>query len=184
MYEKAETPPDRNVPAGTVDGDETSQMVVARVPQGYDTRIVVRLVPGRDIRVNPFDIGCQPRQGAPRRDAEAVPLPEDLVHKLRDANKRVVEWLAQDDANARHFMARPVEALLKAGVELTRADQKALERAHQTVRETAVIAPGVRVTRFGATAHPKGRVGGPKSAPPKSGDKHDGDCGCDSQGKE
>jgi len=162
---------------------ERADVVVVKMPQGYDARIVIRFVPGRDIRVTPALRGCQPRQGAPRRDAEPVPLPEGLAGKLREVNAKVVAWLARDDANPRLFLTRPVEALMKAGVELTRAEQKALTRAHGAVRETTVVPPGVRVAELSASANPRGRVGETKPTP-RTADGNDSDCGCGPTGKD
>jgi len=86
-------------------------------------------------------------------------LPRDLVDKLKKADKTVIAWLAKDEANARLFMARPAEALAKAGIDLTRADQKAIDRTHREVREVAVVGPGVKVASFTATAFPRGQIG-------------------------
>lgn len=137
---------------------DRGEMIVAKVPQGYETNINVRLVPGRDVEFTAIK-GCRPREGAPRRDAEPLDLPPDLIAKLKNADKTVVAWLAQDEANARLFMARPAEALVKAGVDLTRADQKALDRTHREVGQAAVVGPGVKVASFTATAFPQGHIG-------------------------
>ena len=156
-----------------------SDAVVVQVPQGYDARINIRVVPGRDFQINPARLGCRPRQGASRRDAEPLDLPESLVAKFKAANKKIMGWLAQDAANARLFLAQPVEAMLKAGVDLTRAEQKTLNRAHRMVREAAVIAPGVNIENLGVTAHPTGRIGAVRPKP-KAKDGRDSDCGCGS----
>ncbi|HEX9945643.1 MAG TPA: hypothetical protein VGG03_26835 [Thermoanaerobaculia bacterium] len=161
----------------------TNEMIVARVPQGYDTNINIRFVPGRDIQWTPHALGCRPRQGAPRRDAEPVALPESLAEKLKGANKKVIDWLAQDAANAQLFLARPVEALIKAGVDLSRSEQKALDRTHRAVGEASVIAPGVKVANLSASAYPTGRVGTLKPGP-KMKDGRTNDCGCGPKGKE
>lgn len=180
--------PATRVPAADVSAKR--EMVVAKVPQGFDARINIRLTPARDIRISPDLLGCQPRQGAPRRDTDIVPLPDDLPKKFLDANRHVLDWLAQSPANAKLFVERPVEALLKAGVNLTRAEQKALERASHDVGETRLAAPGVKVVELSVTTHAAGRVGSikptSKSSPPESRpkgpssrpDRSDPDCGC------
>jgi hypothetical protein len=147
------------------------------MPQGFDTRINVRIVPGRDIAVGHATMKCQPRTGAPRHDADLVPLPPTLIHKLQEGNKRVMEWLANDSKNAQMFMSQPVQALLKAGIELTRAEQKLLATCHAGVRDAAIVGPGVRVERFDTAVHPKGRVGEIKGSPTQA-DVQDHDCGC------
>jgi hypothetical protein len=134
-------------------------MIVGKVPQGYETNINVRLVPGRDFDITVILKGCRPRKGAPRRDVEPLDLPPDLLDKLKNANKDVIAWLAKDEANARLFVARPAEALVKAGVKLSRVDQKAIERTHSEVREATVIAPGVNVAGFAVAAFPRGQIG-------------------------
>lgn len=160
-----------------VDVGDQSEMIVAKVPQGYETNINVRLVPGRDFEITTILKGCRPRKGAPRRDAAPLNLPPDLIDKLKNADKTVVAWLALSEANARLFMVRPAEALVKAGVNLTRADQKAIERTHHEVREVTVVAPGVKVAEFTVAAFPRGQVGKIKPST-KPQDKRDSNIGC------
>ncbi|MEK6375579.1 MAG: hypothetical protein AABO58_23115 [Acidobacteriota bacterium] len=157
------------------------EAVIAKVPQGYDAKINIRFVPGRDIPIVPLERHCRARQGAPRRDAPTVALPPDLVRKLSDADKKVTQWLSKDAANAQLFLVRPVEALLRAGVDLTRAEQKVLDRSHRAASEERVIAPGVKVAQLSVTASTKGRVGDPRPRPKKN--HEDGDCGCGESGK-
>lgn len=160
-----------------VDASNRSEMIVAKVPQGYETNINVRLVPGRDFDITTILKGCRPRKGAPRRDAEPLDLPPDLINKLKNADEAVVAWLAQDEANARLFMARPAEALLKAGVNLTRQDQKAIERTNREVREATVVGPGVEVAELTVAAFQRGRIGKIKPGA-KPQDKLDSNNGC------
>ncbi|HZI67103.1 MAG TPA: hypothetical protein VFF17_11110 [Thermoanaerobaculia bacterium] len=168
--------------AGKVGADAGGEMVVAKVPQGFETRINIRLVPGRDVRFPPEIFGCRPRQGAPRRETEPLPLPGGLADRFKDVNKKVIEWLAREPANARLFLERPVEALLKAGVELTRAEQKALARSRSAASDSMVVPPGVNVVGLTVSAYPKGRVGGLKRGPrPKK--EHDA-AECEPTGKE
>lgn len=159
MQEKSEVRRVASDCAKKTDASNQGEMIVVKVPQGYETNINLRLVPGRDVEIVPTREECRPRKGAPRRDAEPLDLPPDLVVKLKDADKAVVAWLAEDGANARLFVARPAEALLKAGVDLTRADQKAIDRTHREVAQAAVVGPGVKVVSFTATAFPRGHIG-------------------------
>lgn len=177
MQKTSDVRPVPSVSAIGVDASDHSEMIVAKVPQGYETNINVRLVPGRDVDITTVPTRCQPRKGAPRREAEPLDLPPDLIDKLKHADKAVVAWLAQDEANAKLFMARPAEALLKAGVNLTRADQKAIERTHREVREATVVGPGVNVTEFTVAAFPRGRIGKIKPGA-KPQDKPDSNIGC------
>lgn len=152
--------------------------VVATIQQGYETRLNVRLVRGREADIAVLARGCRPRQGAPRRDADPVALPPMLVDKLRAADAQVVAWLAKDSANAQRFFAEPVAALLDAGVELDRTEQKHLARAHGAVREASVVAPGVRVARLDVAAHRTARVGDVlKPSRPQPGRDDDTGCG-------
>lgn len=182
MQERApsnSTVSDSAVDMGT---DNRNAIAVVKVPQGYDTRINVRLVPGRNIQFTPDVLGCQPRQGAPRRAAEPAALPERLADKIRDANKQVIDWLAKDTGNAQLFLTHPVEALIKAGVDLTRTEQKALNRTHRAVIDATVIAPGVKVAAFTVSAFRTGRVGNLKPGPRRA-DSREDDRGNASQGK-
>ncbi len=160
---------------------DTNGKVVARIPQGYDTRINLRFVPGRDFDFTPTRLGCRPRKGAPRRDADPVALPATLVDKLKEGNKRVVDWLALDAANAKLFVARPVEALAKAGVELSRGEMKMLDRAHSAVAEASVVAPGVKLTELNAGGYPTGRID--PNRPGSKPDSRSDDCGCEPRKK-
>lgn len=139
--------------------DRAEELVVAKVPQGFELNINVRLVPGGDFALPKRPLRCRPRKGAPRRDAEPLALPEEVMKKLQEADKVMMEWLAKDEANASLYMAHPVEALLKAGVKLSRQELKAVERAHGEVEQTAVVGPGVKVAGFKAAAFPRGRIG-------------------------
>ncbi|MCQ1536862.1 hypothetical protein FTO70_14520 [Methanosarcina sp. KYL-1] len=169
------------VKAETSDGGE---MVLVRVPQGYDAKINIRIVPGHDIHLTPRIPSCQPRQGASRRDIQPVALPESLAVKLAEADKMVINWLAQDEANAKLYMEQPVESLIKAGVKLTRSDQKLLKRAHSMVEESSVVPPGVKVTDFYASADPKGRVDELALRPIFKDGESENNCSCRPRRKE
>ena len=165
---------------------DESGTVALKVPQGYDARINIRLLPVRDIceiRSTPPLLDCQPREGSPRRDVQAVPLPESLVDKLRKANEKVIGWLAQDVANAQLFLVQPVEALTSAGVELTRSERKTLDRSHRAVKEATVIAPGVKVVDLSASADPRGHLGEPRPGPEMK-EEHNADSISGPEGKE
>ena len=162
---------------------EKDALVVARIAQGAEARINIRLVQGREILIKPELLRCQPRQGASRRETEPVSLRDDLIVKLRDANKNVIAWLAKEEANAEFFLAEPVQALLKAGVELTRTEQKALQRQHNLVSEVSMVPPGVDITHLSAKAFSKGSIGKINPRRKKSPESND-DCACGSEEKE
>lgn len=187
MIQSTRPQPDPCNRSAASDTEKKREAVVATVPQGYETKINIRLVPGRDLQLAPEAVGCRPRKGAPRPGGRTLTLPEGLAGKLKEANSKVVAWLAQEPANAGLFLARPVEALVKAGVELTRTEQKTLDRAHRAVHEATLVAPGVKVTELNATAIPKGRVGelkpGRKPEKPLTGGREKG-CGPAPKGKE
>ena len=153
------------------------RMVTATVSQGYETNLHIRLVPGRDIAITPAARTCRPRQGAPRRDADPLALPPDLTDKLKKADKAVIAWLAKDQANARAFLANPAKALQSAGVELSRAEQKAIARVHSEIGEAAAVAPGVTVADLKVDAYTRGRIGKirPSTTPQ---DDSGNDAGC------
>ena len=159
------------------DAGQRTELVVAEVPQALTANINIRVVRGVDFELPPLAKRCQPRQGAPRRETDMLELPADLVDKLKSADKAVVEWMAADEANVQLFLRQPAEALVAAGVELTRADQKAIARANQEVEQTRVVAPGVKVEKITATAYPRGKVGHikPGARPPG---KRESNAGC------
>lgn len=165
-----------SAPGASAAVEPTGTAVAAKVPAGFDATISVRLIAGREGVLRPEHRGCQPRKGAERRDTVAVALPDDLTTKLRGADKAVIAWLARDAANARRFLMSPVDALVEAGVELTRADQKALLRAHGAVRDVAAVPPGVDVSALSVAASARARVGSGKSSTKTAG--NDADCGC------
>jgi hypothetical protein len=162
---------------------ERQEKVVAKVPQGFDARVNIRLVPGRDFELHPGPAACRPRQGAARRDAAPVSLPETLVAKLKEGNRKVVDWLGRDPENAKMFLAKPLEALAAAGLELSRAEQKALMRSREAVGDVTVAAPGVKLAALTVAAYPKGRVGEIKPGSPTKPGRVE-KAGCVHRGKE
>lgn len=164
--------------------DTGSNAVKVNVPQGYNAKINIRLYPVKDFQLTPFQPHCQPRQGAARKETKPLDLPESLVAKFKTENKKITSWLAQDAANAQLFLTKPVEAMLKAGLELTRSEQKALDRNHRIVSETHVVAPGVKVENITVTAHTSGRVGDVIKKQTSKTNKRESDCGCGAERKE
>jgi len=160
-----------------VEAGKREEMIVAKIPQGYETNINVRFVPGRSIDFAPISKKCRPRKGAPSRNADPLNLPPDLIEKLKKADKVVIAWLAKDEANAKLFLNRPAEALIKAGVDLTRAEQKTIDRTHHEVHQATVVGPGVKVASLTATAYTRGRIGKIKPGA-KTNDEQDDNIGC------
>lgn len=159
------------------------RIATAVIPQGYDTKINIRILPGSNVRLKTRPAVCKSRKGAPRRDTEPVPLPGGLIPKLNDANDKMISWLTQDEGNPRYFLEHPVQALIKAGVDLTRVEEKALDRLHQLVKETRVIGPGVKIIDLSTSMNPNGRVAEPQPISFTTSHR-DKDCGCGSKGKE
>lgn len=155
----------------------TTSPVTAKVHQGYNLNMKINIVGTKDIPIGRLLKGCQPRQGAPRRDADALDLPPATRATLLAANREVMAWLARDNANAQAFLADPVAALLKAGVKLDRADQKTLVRARAEIAATAeVVTPGLQLRSLSVAANPNGRVKRVEGATD--------DCGCGTKGRE
>lgn len=125
--------------------------VRAQIQQAYDLHLTVNFKPSRAIDVISLRKTCQPRRGASRVEADPLDLPEPTRKKLLGANKRVVEWLAAHPDNQRAFLANPVAALQKAGVELARDDLKAIDRVRAAFGSVAV-APGLQLRSVAATA--------------------------------
>ncbi len=181
----------------TAAANYNGELVFGRVPQGYNTNINVRVVAIRDLDLFPVTLGCQPRGGGKSNPLTNVGtlLPVELIGKLKEADKTFVQWLAQDEANTKLFLEQPLEALNKAGIEFTRAEQKALARTQTETENSRLVAPGVKITQLSVTAHPNGRIGEIKPGSGGSGGsgtgtrvkgggnagdviKGGGDCGC------
>ena len=144
--------------------------IVASVQPGFTTTINMRLLPARDVVIGVSKPTCQPRAGAPGQAAQPSTLPEGLAGRLLEANKAVVAWLTKDPVNAELFLNDPVAALSQAGVDLARADAKALARSHNQVRQQAVVPPGAVVSKLTVHAAARGKVGDqrPGKASPKA----------------
>jgi len=115
-----------------------------------------------------------------RPEDSGAGLPPNLITKLLTANEHLINWLAQDPVNAEDFLGHPVEALMKAGIELTRADQKALTRAHAAARNAATIPPGARLVGLSATADVSGVVVDEHRSHPQGAGGNSQGCGCGS----
>ncbi len=163
--------------------DDKNNKVIAKIPQGYDTRINIRLVPGREFGLEPAVLRCKPRHGKSVHDAKVHGLDDNLIAKLKEADKKVVAWLSADDSNAQLFLSKPVEALVKAGVELARSEQKSLNRSHTTVNEARVIAPGVNIKKISVATFPKGQIGNLREQPENKNGTNE-DFGCEPKRKE
>ncbi len=174
----AATATDANTPTDPVTA--ASAAVGATVQPGFTSAISVRLLPAREVVIAAPAPGCQPRGGGPGRPSgQQVPLPDGLGGRLQAANKAVVAWLTRDPANAQLFLADPVTALAQAGAELTRADVKALARAHTQVRQQAVLPPGGTVSELTVRAAARGKVSDPSSRRPTGpGGAPRAGCGC------
>lgn len=162
--------------------DRKAKVLRAQVPQSYEAKFNVRIVPGRSLGDALVERpGCKPRghrKGwGPLTAGLVQELTPALVDKLARADKAVMTWLAKDKANAQLFLAEPVQALSKAGVELDRSEQKALVRARAAAAATQLVPPGVDVISVVAEAVSGGRVGGVARPKPGVGADAPPDCG-------
>lgn len=157
-------------------GDVVRKLVRAEVPQDYQAKFNVRIVPGRSIEgahlVRPQ---CLPRGHAQGWVPGALGISQQLAATLAKADKTMVAWLAKDAANAQRFLENPAGAMREAGVELTRAEEKLLARASAASGAARHVAPGVNVVSLTAKAYPDGCVGATGAVKP--GRKAD-DFGC------
>ena len=138
--------------------DSTVQPVRATIEPGFAGKVSIRFVPGRDPFTIPARSECAPRGDRPFV-LQPLPFPPDLVVKLAEANKTVSAWLAKDPSNAQHFVDDPVAALGQAGIDLTRAEAKAVSRSHAALKEDAVFPPGAHLSNLEVTATARGKVG-------------------------
>jgi len=166
--------------AARADEPELAKVVLAKVPQDYDAKFNLRLVPGHTLgAAGQREVKCRPR-GNSLGWTPGV-LDAGLVATLSRADKAMVAWLAKDGANAQRFLAEPVAAMREAGVELSRAEEKALSRAHAEAQSARVVGPGVKVAAIDAQAHPTGQVG--RIPPGATNGKTDDGFGCEPRRK-
>ena len=164
------------------DADELAKVVMAKVPQGYEANFNIRLVPARTLDViDQRQERCRPRGHSTGWTPGVLAIDPGLVATLNKADKAVVAWLAKDSANAQRFLAEPVAALREAGVELSRAEEKALFRANAEAQSARVVGPGVKVASLDARAYPKGQVG--RLGPSTKDGKGDDSFGCEPRRK-
>lgn len=158
-------------------GEPVTKMVKAEVPQQYEAKFNVRIVPGRSLdaalEARPH---CKPRGHSHGWTPGTLGIDRDLVATLAKADKTMVAWLAKDTANAQHFLANPVAAMREAGVALSRAEEKTIARASAASAAARNVGPGVNVASLTAKAFPDGRVGGLGSLKP-DGKADDFGCG-------
>ncbi|MDQ0000148.1 MULTISPECIES: hypothetical protein [Pseudarthrobacter] len=136
----------------------TSRPIRVRIEAGFDSKVSIRIVPGRDLFKEPQREECSPRGDRPYA-VRPIPFPADLVEKLVKANTAVIGWLAKDKANAEKFIHDPLVALERAGVELSRAEAKALSRSHGALRDEAVLPPGAAISTLTVSATTRGKIG-------------------------
>jgi hypothetical protein len=151
----------RAVPSASGEEATGAEAVLARVPAEQHQTINIRLVRGTRF-VELFPRACRPRGDRPQTGFDRPPvaqLSSAVIGKLRDSNDRVMSWLAASEANARSFLENPAAALKEAGVDLTRADEKAIVRAREDLSGATVLPPGTDLTGLTVKAFPKGEVG-------------------------
>jgi hypothetical protein len=140
--------------------DNLAKAVIAKVPQEVAANFTVRLVPGRTLDgIDLRQVACRPRGNRTGWTPSHVAIDPGLLGVLSKADKAMVAWLARDSANAKRFLAEPVAALRESGVTLSRAEEKALARAHAEAGSDRVVGPGVKVASLDVKAYPNGFIG-------------------------
>jgi hypothetical protein len=132
-------------------------VVQARAQQGYELNLNLNFVPGRDAISTVF-LRCQPRQGALRVEADPIGLPSETLRLLRDSNRKMIEWLARDGSHQSAFIADPVEAFARAGIDIERAHVKALRRVREALGGAEAITPGLQVMSVRTSVDVNGKV--------------------------
>ncbi len=150
--------------SGQADQEDVAQPIRATIEPGFAGTVSIRFMPGRDPFQIPTRPECAPRGDRPPR-MPPIAISPSAVAKLTDANRKVINWLSEDAANAALFVEDPVGALARAGVELTRAEAKSVSRSHAAVKEDAVLPPGAQISTLEALATTKGKVGSARPDP-------------------
>lgn len=136
------------------------KLLRAEVPQTYETKLNIRLVPGPSLETAVLaQPRCKPRGHSPGWSNDTGVISPDLLNTLKNADKLMVAWLAKDTQNAQSFLANPIAAMREAGLELTRVEEKALARSVDAAKSARVVGPGVNISAVSVQAYPAGRVG-------------------------
>jgi hypothetical protein len=161
--------------------DPAATLVKANVPQGYEAKFNIRIVPGRSIK-DAIDLrpDCKPRGHRQGWTAGTLGLTPEVVAVLARSDKAMTAWLAKDAANAQRYLANPVAAMREAGVDLSRAEEKTLSRLNAEVNDARKIPSAGNVASIAATMYPNGRVGGIGTTKP---DRKPDDFGCNPKRK-
>lgn len=142
------TPPECDVDSAAP--STGSDRVVARMPQGYNLRVRIRFSPRPGALSHLADASPHRRVGTATSAARTV-LQKALVAKLEESDRKIVDWLAKTASNRQLFITRPVDALVAAGVDLTRSERKSLLRIHRAATETNVLPPGAEIAKVSVT---------------------------------
>ena len=155
---------DNSLPASTATpgaGEAITKLVKAQVPQDVQSNFNLRIVPARSLDgLTKTPAQCQPRGHAAHGwTAGQFGVDAVLVSALAKGDKALVAWLAKDNSHAQKFLASPVAAMAEAGVELTRAQQKALARSSEEAAAARTVKNGENGVSMVTQVFPKGRVG-------------------------
>jgi hypothetical protein len=151
-----------------------AQYVQANISQESEMKLNVRIVSSKDLPELHFFEGCRPRKSnAP--SPNYFQFPAAIAKNFKEVNKKILEWLSASNDNVHAYLDNPVNALIKAGVELPREDQKYLSRNFENVKAGFLAAPGTNVKTITATVNPNNLI---TKQPGKSGSANNKDCGC------
>ncbi|WP_249644679.1 hypothetical protein [Nocardia sputi] len=124
--------------------------VGARVPQGYKLNVRIRFGARQGALKHLTDVSRH-AQGGTATAAAGTGLPKALASKIEESDRKIVNWLAKNAANRQLFITQPVDALVAAGVDLTRFERKLLQRIHRAAGETNVLPPGAELAEVAVT---------------------------------
>ncbi|MEU2042448.1 hypothetical protein [Nocardia niwae] len=122
--------------------------VGARVPQGYKLNVRIRFGARQGALTHLTDVSRHARTGTA---TTPTGLPKALASKIEKSDRKIINWLAKNAANRQLFITQPVDALVAAGVDLTRFERKLLQRIHRAAGETNVLPPGAELAEVAVT---------------------------------
>ena len=158
-------------------GTTKHEPVLAQICEGLNQKFNVRLVTASVGAMKHVNLGCQPRKGATRRDAQPLDLPDTFKDRFTDINKAMTEFLQKSPKNATHFLSNPLEAMQKAGIELSRAEQKHFSRNAAAMKMLQVNESNVHVQAVEIAAA-KGKIRKQTEIQSDFMKGMDDDCGC------
>jgi len=130
-----------------------------KIPQGMRLNVNINIKAARNIEdlVKPIrEKKCTSRSGVSKKRGTLVDLPDELIHKLKKSDAKVMKWISASAQNRDLFILDPIAALQNMDLKLDRKDIKALARVRSSVSKSEAIPPGLTLAGFSSKVDIKG----------------------------